>query len=198
MVIGKSYPRVDAADKATGRAKYTDDLCRKEALCVKIVHANIGHGLVRSIDTSEAEKVPGVVRILTCFEAPEWTFPTAGHPWSTDPGHQDVSDRNVLTKHVRFYGDDVAAVVAEDEVAAVRAMRLVKVEYDELPVVLDAQEAMKDGAPQLHENYPNNVLAHSSVRRGNFEEAIKEPGLTKIEGWYDTPTVQHCHIETAV
>ena len=57
---------------------------------------------------------------------------------------------------------------------------------------------MKDGAPQLHENYPNNILKHTSIRKGNYEEAIQEPGLTKVEGWYSTPTVQHCHIENFI
>ncbi len=196
--IGKSIPRVDGYDKATGRTKYTDDLCPKNALIAKIRHSEITHGIVKSIDTSEAEKVPGVVKIVTCFDAPKHTFPTAGHPWSMDPAHQDIADRHVLEQHVRFYGDDVAAVIAEDEVSAMRAVRLIKVEYEELPFVLDAQEAMKDGAPQLHENYKNNILAHTDLRIGNLQEAIKEPGLIKVEGWYDTPTVQHCHIENAV
>ncbi|HUM83145.1 MAG TPA: xanthine dehydrogenase molybdenum-binding subunit XdhA [Lachnospiraceae bacterium] len=198
MVIGKSLPRVDALDKATGRTKYTDDLCDRGALIAKIVHSDKAHAYVKSVDIKEALKVPGVVKILTCFDVPEQPFPTAGHPWSTDPHHQDVADRHLLTRHVRYYGDDVAAVVAEDEVSAVQAARAVKVEYDVLPIVLDAQEAMKDGAPLLHKKYANNVLAHTDIRRGNYEEAIKEPGLVKVEGWYDTPTVQHCHIENAV
>ena len=71
-------------------------------------------------------------------------------------------------------------------------------EYEEYPFVLDVQEAMKDGAPQIHENCPNNILKHTSIRKGNYEEAIKEPGLIKVEGWYDTPTVQHCHIENFI
>ncbi len=198
MIIGSSIPRVDAHDKATGRTKYTDDLCDRSALIVKIVHATIAHGYVKAVDTSEAEQVPGVVRILTCFDVPDIPFPTAGHPWSTDPSHQDVRDRHLLTKHVRYYGDDVAAVIAEDEVSAVRAARAVKVTYEELPFVLDAQEAMKDGAPQLHSAYPHNVLAHTDLHIGHYEEAIREPGLVKVEGWYDTPTVQHCHIENAI
>ena len=64
--------------------------------------------------------------------------------------------------------------------------------------MLDVHEAMKDGAPQLHENYPNNILKHTTIRKGNYEEAIKEPGLIKVEGWYSTPTVQHCHIENFI
>ena len=198
MIIGKSIPRIDARDKATGRIRYTDDLCDKGALIAKIKHANVAHAYVKSVDTSEAEKIPGVVKVVTCFDVPDFRFPTAGHPWSTDPEHQDVCDRLLLTKHVRYYGDDVAAVVAEDEVAAARAVNAIKVEYEELPFVLDVQEAMKDGAPLLHEEYPNNVLRHTSMRKGNYEEAIKEPGLIKVEGWYDTPTVQHCHIENFI
>lgn len=198
MTIGKSVTRVDAFDKAAGRTRYTADLCEKNALVTRILHSTIANGIVKSIDISEAEKIPGVIKIVTCFDVPKNYFPTAGHPWSTDPGHQDVSDRLLLTDRVRFYGDDVAVVVAEDEVAAGQAMRAIKVEYEELPFVLDVQEAMKEDAPQLHEQYPNNILGHSSIRNGNYEEAIKEPGLLKFDNWYETPTVQHCHIENHV
>ncbi len=193
--VGRSVTRVDAYDKATGRARYMDDLCGREALVVKICHSAIAHGFVKSIDTAAAEAVPGVVKVLTCLEVPDIPFPTAGHPWSTDPSHQDVADRLLLNRHVRYYGDEVAAVIAENEVAAAQAVRALKVEYEELPFVLDAQEAMKDGAPQLHEKYKNNILGHSDVRKGDYETARREPGLIKVEGWYDTPTVQHCHIE---
>ncbi|MGB4657933.1 MAG: xanthine dehydrogenase subunit XdhA, partial [Mobilitalea sp.] len=89
-------------------------------------------------------------------------------------------------------------VIAENEVAAKQAIEAIKVEYEEYPFVLDAQEAMKPEAPQLHENYPGNILGHSSIRNGNYEEAIKEPGLLKFDDWYDTPTVQHCHIENHI
>ncbi|SHK81095.1 xanthine dehydrogenase subunit XdhA [Hespellia stercorisuis] len=197
-VVGKSVKRVDAFAKVTGRAMYTDDLCTRDAYIAKIVHATIANGKVLLVDTSEAEKIPGVVKIITCFDVPKNYFPTAGHPWSTDPAHQDVADRLLLTDRVRFYGDDVAAVIAEDEIAAAQAVRAVKVEYEEYPFVLDAQEAMKDGAPQIHEKYPNNILGHTTVRRGDYAEAIKEPGLIEVEGWYETPTVQHCHIENFI
>ena len=198
MSIGQSVKRVDALDKVTGRAKYTDDLADKGALVAKILHATIAHGQVKSMDVSAAQAIPGVVKVVTCFDVPPYKFPTAGHPWSTDPGHQDVADRLLLTKHIRFYGDDIAAVVAEDEVAAQQALRAIKVEYEAFPFVLDAQEAMKPEAPQLHEEYPGNILNHTSIRLGNYAEAIKEPGLIKVEGWYDTPTVQHCHIENHI
>ena len=194
-IVGKSEVRVDAFDKATGRTKYYEDLVPADALYVRIKHATIAHGYVKSVDTGEAEKIDGVVKIITCFDVPDIPFPTAGHPWSMDPHHQDVADRHLLNRHVRYYGDDVCAVIADNEVAAMQAVRAIKVEYDELPFVLDVQEAMKDGAPQLHERFPNNILNHSSIRLGDYQAAIQEPGLIKVEGWYETPTVQHCHIE---
>lgn len=196
--VGTSVNRVDAYDKVTGRARYTDDLCGKEAYIARVVHSTVANGRVLSVDKSEAEKLPGVIRVVSCFDVPKNYYPTAGHPWSVEEAHQDVSDRLMLTDRVRFYGDDVAAVVAEDEVTAARAAGMVKIEYEEYPFVLDVREAMEDGAPQLHEDYPGNVLNHTSIRSGSYEEAIKEPGLIKVEGWYDTPSVQHCHIENFI
>ena len=196
--VGKRELRVDAFDKVTGRAQYTDDLVGTAAYSAKIVHATIAHGYVKKIHTEEAEKIPGVVKIVTCFEVPENYFPTAGHPWTLDPAHQDVADRLVLTKHVRYYGDDIAAVIAENDFAAEKAVRAVKVEYEELPFVLDQLDAIKDGAPQLHDRFPNNILSHTTLQGGNLEEAIKEPGLHCIDKWYRTPTVQHAHIENHV
>lgn len=193
--VGKREVRVDAFDKATGRTKYYEDLMPRDALYVRIKHSTIAHGFVKSVDTTAAEAIPGVVKVLTCFDVPEHPFPTAGHPWSMDPGHQDVADRHLLNRHVRYYGDDVAVVIAENEVAAMQGVRALQVEYEELPLVLDAQEAMKPGAPRLHDDYPDNVLKHTDMKKGDYQAAIREPGLIKVEGWYDTPTVQHCHIE---
>ncbi len=197
-IIGQSVTRVDAPDKVTGRAKYTDDLADKSALIAKVLHSTIAHGYVKSIDTSEAERIKGVVKIVTCFDVPDIPFPTAGHPWSTDVHHQDIADRLLLNRHVRYYGDDVAAVVARDEVSAMQAIRAIKVEYEELPFVLDPIEAMQDGAPQIHEGFDHNILAHTSYEDGNYEEAVKEPGLIVVDKWYNTPTVQHCHIENHI
>ncbi|MDR1468429.1 MAG: xanthine dehydrogenase molybdenum-binding subunit XdhA [Spirochaetaceae bacterium] len=202
MCVGKSIPRVDAFEKVTGRAKYTDDLCERNALVAKILHATIANGVVKKIDTEAAARLPGVVKIVTCFDAPDRPFPTAGHPWSTDPAHQDPTDRKLLNTRVRLYGDDIAAVIAEDEVAASRALRAMKVEYEEYPPLLTVEEAMAEGATQLHEGAPGNVLKHTAIEDGDFDAAItaaKEGGgLIEVASVYRTPIVQHCHIENAV
>ena len=193
--VGQSVARVDAYDKAAGRTKYYEDRMPAGALYARIKHAEKAHAFVKSIDTSAACAIDGVVKVLTCFEVPDIPFPTAGHPWSMDPDHQDVADRLLLNRHVRYYGDDIAVVIAENEVAAVQGVRALVVEYEELPFVLDVQKAMEEGAPQLHEEYPGNILKHTSMQKGDYARAIAEEGLVKVEGWYDTPTVQHCHIE---
>ena len=193
--VGLSMKRVDAYDKATGRTLYGGDRVPQNALVAKIVHSTIAHGMVKHIDTTEAERIPGVVKIVTCFDVPDIQFPTAGHPWSLDPSHRDPADRKLLNAHVRYYGDDVAVVIAEDEVAAVQGMRAVKIEYEEYPFVLDVQEAIGKTEYPIHDEHPDNVLAHSGIHNEHFEEAIQEPGLVKVDGWYNSPMVQHCHIE---
>ena len=199
MAVGKSEKRVDAYDKVTGKAQYTDDLCDSGAYVARVLHAAVAHGKVLSIDTSEAEKVEGVVKILTCFDLKEkHYYATPGHPWVADTKFRDIEDRLILTDMVRFYGDDIGAVVAENALAAARALDLIKVRYEEYPFVMDVQEAMKDGAPQLHSRYPGNVLEHTEIRDGDYATAAAEPGLVKVEGWYETQTMQHCHIENFI
>ena len=195
LSVGKRKERLDAYDKVTGRARYTDDLCDSKALIAKVCHSTIAHGYVTSIDTSCAAAIPGVVKIITCFDVPDIRFPTAGHPWSTDPNHQDITDRKLLNRHVRFYGDDIAVVLADTEVAATQARRALKITYEELPFVLDVQKAMEDDAPRIHKDTPNNIITHTDIRIGDYQKAIQEKGLIKVDRWYETPTVQHCHIE---
>lgn len=200
MGIGKNMTRVDAFDKVTGGARYTADLEPKGLLAARVVHSTIANGVVKSFDLDEALKVPGVVKIVTCFDVPDIQFPTPGHPWSVETAHQDIADRKLLNTRVRVYGDDIAAVIAEDEIAAARAARLIKVEYEEYAPLLTVEDAMAESATQLHDEKPGNVIAHSSftVGEGTYEEAVQEEGLVEIERNYETQSVQHCHIETPI
>ena len=200
MGIGKNMTRVDAFDKVTGSAKYTADLEPQGLLAAKVIRSTIANGVVKSFDLEEALKVPGVVKIVTCFDVPDIQFPTPGHPWSVETAHQDIADRKLLNTRVRVYGDDIAAVIAENDIAAARAARLVKVEYEEYAPLLTVEDAMAEDAPRLHDEKPGNVIAHSSfvVGEGTYGEAVKEEGLVEIEKDYRTQSVQHCHIETPI
>lgn len=201
MGVGKSISRVDAYGKVTGDAKYTADLMPQGLLVAKVVRSTIANGIVKSFDLEAALKVPGVVKIVTCFDVPDIQFPTPGHPWSVEVAHQDLSDRKLLNTRVRVYGDDIAAVVAVDEVAAARAVKLIKVEYEEYEPLLTPEAAMAEGATQLHDEKPNNIIAHSTFHLGDksYDEVkAGDPELVETERVYRTQSVQHCHIETPI
>lgn len=200
MGVGNNMVRVDAIEKVTGGAKYTADLEPKGLLVAKVVRSTIANGVVKSFDLEEALAVPGVVKIVTCFDVPDIQFPTPGHPWSVETAHQDIADRKLLNTRVRVYGDDIAAVIAEDEIAANRAARLVKAEYEEYEPMLTVEAAMAEGATVLHEEKPGNMIAHSSfvVGEGTYKEAVEGEDVVEIDHVYETQSVQHCHIETPI
>lgn len=201
MIVGKNVARVDAYDKVTGQAKYTEDIGVANLLVAKLVRSTIANGRVVKVDIEEAMKVKGVVKIFTCFDVPKHNFPTAGHPWSVEASHQDISDRRLLNERVRYYGDDVAVVVAKDEVAAKRAVEKVKVEYEEYAPILSVDDALSEEATVLHEDVrPTNTIVKSNYKVGdiNFEDLEKEKDLVYFDKKYATQTVQHCHIELPV
>ena len=205
MEVGKSVPRVDAFDKVTGRARYADDLCPRPVLEAKILHSTIANGWVKSMDISRAQALPGVVKVLTYFDVPAHQYPTPGHPWSVEEAHQDVSDRKLLNRRVRIYGDDIAAVVAQDALTAQRALELIQVEYETYPPLLTPEQAMADGVKPLHEEFPGNVLKrHVSeipMPESDFKcagDVLSFPGYHQFHGHYETQQVQHCHLENPV
>jgi xanthine dehydrogenase molybdenum-binding subunit len=114
MAIGKSVKRVDAVAKVTGRARYTDDFFIPGMLVAKYLRSTIAHGRVKKIDSRKAKRLPGVEAVFTYADVPRTQFATAGHPYSLDPAHRDVEDRLLLTQNVRYWGDEIAIVVAEN------------------------------------------------------------------------------------
>ncbi|BDU76758.1 xanthine dehydrogenase molybdenum-binding subunit XdhA [Mesoterricola sediminis] len=194
-VVGKSVRRLDAVAKVTGRAQYTDDFHERDMLVGKVLRSPHAHALVKRMDTSRAKALPGVVAVITPDDLPKIKFATAGHPWSLDPGHRDVEDRLILADKARFVGDAVAAVVAEDALTAEKALKLIEVEWEVLPHVLTAEDAMKEGAPLIHESRPGNVVSSFGVQFGDIEAELRGADHV-IEGDYETSIVQHCHIES--
>ncbi len=169
-IIGKSLPRYDARDKATGRAKYTGDISLHRMLHGKILHSPIAHGRIKRIDTSKAEDLPGVKAVITGKDVPD-------RQYGVSPPRYDEF---VLAKEiVRYVGDEVAAVAAVDEETAQRALELIEVEYEEMPTVFDAFRAMEDGAPLLHERYPRNINTKVDHHFGNVEKGFREADYIK-------------------
>lgn len=195
-VIGQNVERWDAIAKVQGKADYTADLPKKNLLYGKILRATIAHGLVKKLDISEALEVEGVIKILTPDDMPDFKFPTAGHPYSLDPKLSDVADRNILTKRVRLYGDEIAAVIAESELAAEKALEKIKVEYEEFPFYLTPEESLKEGAVEIHEG-SKNLIASTKALVGDIEKGFENSDHI-FEDEYQTQIVQHCHMENQV
>ena len=181
-VIGKRLPRVDAVEKITGQAEFIMDLKLPRMLHGKILGSPHPHARILNINTSKAEKLPGVKAVITAND-------TLKKPISAI-----ISDQYALaTDKVRFIGDDVAAVAAVDEDIAEEALELINVEYEILPKVFDPIEAMEDGAPQIHD-VQRNIVQHFEISRGNIEQGFSEAEHV-IENTFRTPMVQHCYLE---
>ena len=179
-IIGANVGRVEGADKVSGRAIYGADIHFPDVLWGKILRSPYAHARIVNIDTSKAWKVPGVKAIVTGKD---------------EPNHyqgKSIRDIPVLCwDKVRYVGDKVAAVAAEDKDAAEEAIHLIEVEYEELPAVFDVLEAMKPGAPILHDNAPGydgapaeimapaggNVVNKLTFGKGDIEKGFAEADL---------------------
>lgn len=193
-IVGTRVERKDAVAKVTGKAKYADDFFERDMLVGKVLRSPYAHALIKSIDVSKAKALPGVEAVITHEDLPRIKYATAGHPWSLDPGHRDVADRMILTDKARYVGEAVAAVVASDALTAEKALKLIDVEYEVLPFVLDPEKAIQPGAPVIHEEKPDNVLGSTCEEIGDTEEDFRKADHV-FEGVYETSIVQHCHME---
>ena len=177
--IGHNVPRVDARSKVTGEAIFTGDLKLSGLLHGKVLRSPYPHALIRRINTDRAASLPGVVSVLTSTDL-EDIDPYYGH---------SIKDRPLLAiDRVRFVGEPLAAVAAEDEVTAEQALSLIEVEYEDLPAATTLEQALSDDAPRLHEtetlrpglfhglgelNPDGNICYQHSINRGNLAEAFE-------------------------
>ena len=185
--IGSSPVRNDAYAKVMGTSPYADDLYLPGMLYGATLRAGRPHARIRRIDTSRAEALPGVRAVLTAEDIP-----------GTNRFGLITADQPVLcADKVRFVGDPVAIVAAESERIARKALALVDVEYEDLPHVLDAHQALAEGAPLLHESHPTgNILCHVKVRHNveSLERAFAESDVI-VEETYELPCQEHAYLE---
>ncbi len=196
---GRNLPAPAGPAAVTGRARYTMDVVLNGLLHMKILRSPHPSARIARIDTSAALAAPGVVAALTHQDAPPRLFSTARHELYTD----DPDDTLVLDPVIRFVGQRVVAVVAESEAAAEAGCDRVQVFYDLLPAVFDPEEAMRPGAPLLHDkpassliaNPKRNIVAELHGHVGDVEAGFAEADVVH-EGVYATQRVQHAHLET--
>jgi 4-hydroxybenzoyl-CoA reductase subunit alpha len=190
-VIGRRLPRVDGILKATGSAKFGNDLSLPGMLYGKILRSTLPHAHIVHINTQKAEKLKGVRAVITGKDIPpnrySW-FPSLPHT---------MDDCALAIDKVRFIGDEVAAVAAIDEDIAEEALELIEVEYEELPAVFDPEEAMSPGAPRIHQGIENNILIPLLLNFGDAERGFAESDYVR-EDRFQTQPVQQCPLETHV
>lgn len=189
--IGHSPQRFDAAGKVTGATLYPGDRSFADELWLKVLFARRPHARVISIDTSEAEALPGVVAIFTAKDVPvnEYGLQIPDQPVLCGPGStKEWGDI------VRFVGDNIAVVVAENEKIAAQARDLIKVVYEDLPLVDDPVLAMSGQPAQLHPGKPDNIAEHKRIRKGDVEAAWAECDII-VEGVYQTPFQEHAYLQ---
>lgn len=191
FTVGRSFIRVDAEAKVKGEAVYPGDIEMPDMAYMKILFANRPHAKIRRIDTSAAEQLPGVLAVLTARDVPnnEYGLSSPDQPVLCGPG-----SNKPYAEHVRFIGDQVALVIAESEAIAARAIPLIDVDYEDLPVVSDPREAMKAESPRLFPDRDSNVFGHYRIRKGSIENGFKNADVT-VEGLYQTPVQEHAYLQ---
>ena len=195
-IVGTNPVKQDGPDKVTGRAKFGADLILPGMLFGKILRSPHPHAVLKSIDTSKAEALPGVKAVVTRDDFPELPPGTPGG---------DLS-RNVMAREKVFYdGHPVAAVAATSEPVAKRALKLIEVEYERLPHVIDPVEAMQPGAPILHdhlrtkgvegaEDTPTNIVERLDLAMGDIDAGFAEADVI-VEREYDSKPMHQGYIE---
>jgi CO/xanthine dehydrogenase Mo-binding subunit len=191
MSVGQNVFRVDAVSKVTGAALYPGDLVMPHMAHMKILFARRPHAIVKSIDTRQAEQAPGVIAIFTAKDVPnnEYGLIMPDQPVLVGPG-----STKKWGDHVRFVGDQIALIVAETEKQAEHARDLIEVKYEDLPVITDPREAMKDGAVQLHPDKPGNLLQHYRIRKGDVDD-VWDKCAAIVVGEYQTPFQEHAYLQ---
>ncbi|MER6463126.1 molybdopterin-dependent oxidoreductase [Streptomyces sp. NPDC001228] len=198
--VGRNLPAPAGPQVVTGTARYTFDIEVPGLLHMKLLRSPHAHARITAIDTSAALRVPGVHAVLTHHDAPERHYSTARH----ERPEEDPADTRLLDDTVRHIGQRVAAVVADSEAAAEEGCRRVEVTYEVLPAVLDPEEAMRPGAPVVHDKDPEaarisrpraNVVGEAHGEIGDVAAGFAAADVV-IEDTFRTQRVQHASLET--
>jgi len=184
-IVGQRIDNVDAWDKVTGKAVYGIDLKLPGMLHGKILRSPLPHARILKIDPSRARNLPGVRALITAEDTPKIKY-----------GAQIADEYPLAVEKVRYIGDEIAAVAAEDEETATRALELIHVDYEELPAVFSPEEALGPGAPEVHEG-TGNVASQIDFERGDVSQGFREAHCI-LEEEFVTSNVHQAYLEPHV
>jgi len=189
--LGTKTTRIDALAKVKGEALYPGDFSLPDTLVMKVLFVHKAHAIVESVDISEAEKVPGIVLILTAKDVPnnEYGLIQPDQPVLCGPG-----SNKLFADRVRFIGDQIALIIAETSSAAETARNLIKVKYIDLPVISSIEQAISPETTLLHPEKGSNVFVHNKIRKGDVDKAFSKADVI-VEGVYQTPVQEHAYLQ---
>jgi CO/xanthine dehydrogenase Mo-binding subunit len=190
-IIGQPIHRIDARGKVIGETLYPGDINMPDQAYMKILFAARPHAIVRSIDTSQTDALPGVIATFTAKDVP---INEHGLIYNDQPVLCGPGSSKPYTDRVRFIGDQVALVVAETEEIAAKGRVLIKVEYEDLPVLTDMEKAMQEDAFLLHPDRGSNIFCHYRIRKGDMEDGFSKSDVI-IKGEYHTPAQEHAYLQ---
>lgn len=195
-VVGKRVPRWAAHEKSTGTARFLADIKLPGMLVGRLLFSPHAHAKILNIDTSKAEKVPGVEAVITWDDVPKKLYNPNKQDMINLHPELELKDTYVLSEKARFVGDRIAAVAAVDSATAQRALSLIDVTYEVLPAVFDPKEAMIPGAPKIHDFADNNVSLHLDfpVAWGNVEQGFRDADIV-LEETFRSARNHICQIE---
>ncbi|MFH1123332.1 MAG: molybdopterin cofactor-binding domain-containing protein, partial [Pseudomonadota bacterium] len=173
-VIGKRQPMIDGLVKASGDAKYVADLVLPRMLTGKMLRSPYPHARVLHVDAGEALALRGVKAVVTGGDI-------RGKKYGIFKSRRDEPG---ITHKARSIGDPVAAVAAVDEETAAEALELIRVDYEELPALFDPEDAMKEGAPLIHDEYERNIVAYRKFNFGDIEAGFKASDHIREDHFY--------------
>ncbi|MCK4900481.1 MAG: molybdopterin-dependent oxidoreductase [Anaerolineales bacterium] len=196
-IVGESVKRIDAFGKVTGKTQYPGDINLPNQAYMKILFANRPHAIIRKIDTKKAEALDGVIAVFTAKDVPvnEYGLIMPDQPVLCGPGSsKPYADR------VRFVGDQVALIIADSETFAEKARDLIDVQYEDLPVITDLEDARASDTDLLHPNLASNIFCHYRIRKGVYgDEGSSETVFAQadviVECEYRTPAQEHAYLQ---
>jgi len=178
-VVGKSVPQIAAREKATGDTKFVTDLILPRMLHGRVLRSPHAHARIISIDTQKAQALPGVKTVVTYEDTPKVKFGPRSEDWTI-----------FAADKVRFHGDEVAAVAAVDPDTAEEALELIRVEYEVLDHVISPLEAIKTGAPLVHEDSPGNIASEFKINAGDIRRGFDQSHVIFEDKFYTSQVYQ--------
>lgn len=189
--VGTSVQRIDAIGKVRGEALYPGDISLDNQVYMKVLYSGKPHAIIRKLDVEKAEKYPGVIAVLTAKDVPvnEYGLIVKDQPVLCGPG-----SAKPFSDHVRYAAEHVALVLAESEKIAEEALKLIDVDYVDLPIISSIEDALKPDAIRLQPDKDSNIFHHFRIRKGDVNAAFKKADVI-IEADYRTPVQEHVFLQ---